>query len=152
MTLAYVDLDDFKRVNDRFGHSSGDEALRFIADIFRRHLRITDLCARVGGDEFILLLPQTDAVTAKEVLERLKGDLGVAVERDSPTSTGIRNLAERNLFAKGAKRVFVVARDKEALFGMLRMLEIYLDRHPVQIRVQYERIGDARRWLGLSSV
>lgn len=71
------------------------------------------------------------------------------VEADTLTSMGIRNLAERNLFKKGAKRVFIVAQGKEALFGMLRMLEQYLGKHPIEVRVQYEDIEGAKRWLGL---
>lgn len=72
LTLAYVDLDDFKKINDTYGHTTGDDALCFVADVFRRALRTTDIYARVGGDEFLMLLPDTDEASAREVLTRLQ--------------------------------------------------------------------------------
>jgi diguanylate cyclase (GGDEF)-like protein len=54
--LIYVDLDDFKRVNDQHGHAAGDAVLKAIATVLTRHVRASDLAARVGGDEFALLL------------------------------------------------------------------------------------------------
>ncbi len=56
-TIAYFDLDNFKAVNDQFGHAAGDELLKAVVDIIRAHVRATDVIARLGGDEFALLLP-----------------------------------------------------------------------------------------------
>lgn len=58
-TLAYIDLDNFKAVNDGFGHSTGNNVLQQVADTFRSNLRATDLVGRLGGDEFAVLLPET---------------------------------------------------------------------------------------------
>jgi len=68
LTLAYVDLDDFKAVNDTFGHHEGDEVLRTVATAFEERLRTTDMVARLGGDEFALLLPETNVQAARRVL------------------------------------------------------------------------------------
>lgn len=72
LTIAYVDLDDFKRINDRFGHAEGDRALRMVARVLVQGLRETDVAARLGGDEFALLLPAADAAGAREVIGKLR--------------------------------------------------------------------------------
>jgi len=61
LTLAYIDLDGFKKVNDSLGHSVGDEVLKTVATGIKKRLRSSDIAARLGGDEFAILLPQTDA-------------------------------------------------------------------------------------------
>lgn len=71
-TLAYIDLDDFKGVNDRLGHSAGDEVLRVVAGSARKHLRKSDVVARLGGDEFALLMPETEQESARVVLSKLQ--------------------------------------------------------------------------------
>lgn len=64
-TLAFIDLDNFKQINDRFGHSTGDEVLKSVAATIRENIRQTDIVARLGGDEFALFLPESDAESAK---------------------------------------------------------------------------------------
>jgi diguanylate cyclase (GGDEF)-like protein len=59
-----VNLDHFKRVNDNFGHACGDQLLQRVAAVFRHSMRHHDLIARMGGEEFALLLPQTDLAAA----------------------------------------------------------------------------------------
>jgi diguanylate cyclase (GGDEF)-like protein len=71
LTLAYLDLDNFKQLNDRLGHSTGDLALRHLALAIRRSIRPEDILARLGGDEFALLLPETDSAAAVQVLTRI---------------------------------------------------------------------------------
>lgn len=84
LTLAVVDLDDFKRINDEQGHAAGDAVLSGLARSWRRSLRADDVVGRFGGDEFIVLMPHTDPPGATRVLARLRADLcawsaGVAV-------------------------------------------------------------------------
>lgn len=67
-----VDADDFKAVNDRFGHQCGDEALRLIADAIRRSVRATDLVGRLGGEEFGIFIAGADLVAADHVAERIR--------------------------------------------------------------------------------
>jgi diguanylate cyclase (GGDEF)-like protein len=75
-TVAYVDLDNFKEVNDRFGHSRGDDLLRLVAKTVRGNLRKTDCVARLGGDEFAVLLPETGYQPAAAVLVKIQQLLG----------------------------------------------------------------------------
>ncbi|MCX5761881.1 MAG: GGDEF domain-containing protein [Gemmatimonadetes bacterium] len=79
VTVAYIDLDHFKQVNDRFGHARGDQVLAMAASALREAARDTDLVARLGGDEFALLLPETDETGAAIVLERARASVIRAV-------------------------------------------------------------------------
>ncbi|WP_344963380.1 ligand-binding sensor domain-containing diguanylate cyclase [Oceanisphaera sediminis] len=72
LSLAIVDIDHFKRVNDTWSHAVGDEAIKLIADILQQQLRVTDTPARWGGEEFTLLLPDTDAADAFTLCERVR--------------------------------------------------------------------------------
>ena len=68
LTLAYVDLDDFKPINDRFGHARGDEMLVAVGRAIRKACRSTDVVGRVGGDEFVVLFPETGREAAETAL------------------------------------------------------------------------------------
>jgi len=72
VALAMIDIDRFKRYNDRFGHVAGDKVLARIAEIIRQECRVTDIPARFGGDEFAVLFPKTDRGTALDIAERLR--------------------------------------------------------------------------------
>ncbi|MDO8308247.1 MAG: GGDEF domain-containing protein [Actinomycetota bacterium] len=71
-TLVVIDLDDFKRLNDTHGHLAGDEALRQLGEAWRQTLRVGDIAVRSGGDEFVLILPNTTADQAHALLGRLR--------------------------------------------------------------------------------
>lgn len=70
--LMMVDADDLKMVNDKFGHLWGDKFICLVADILRREARSTDIIARYGGDEFVLMLPETDVKSACDFAERVR--------------------------------------------------------------------------------
>ncbi|MEY2952936.1 MAG: hypothetical protein RLZZ401_1023, partial [Pseudomonadota bacterium] len=70
--LLMVDIDHFKQVNDVYGHLIGDEALRHIAGLLRANLRSSDLCARYGGEEIIVMMPGAELAQAKQTAERLR--------------------------------------------------------------------------------
>jgi two-component system, cell cycle response regulator len=72
LTIAMVDVDHFKSFNDRHGHAAGDMALKTIADMLRGSLRKADIIGRYGGEEFVIAMPDTNAATAVQKLERLR--------------------------------------------------------------------------------
>ena len=72
LSLALLDLDFFKNINDRYGHTVGDEVLRLFAEKIQPELRTTDVLARWGGEEFLLMMPNTETQTAVLVLERVR--------------------------------------------------------------------------------
>ena len=69
-SIAYIDLDNFKQVNDTYGHKAGDELLRNVAESLKTYLRATDHVARVGGDEFTVLMVETNQAEAKKAFEK----------------------------------------------------------------------------------
>ncbi len=71
LSLAFLDLDGFKDINDKLGHSVGDKVLIAVADGIHSSIRSIDLVARVGGDEFVILLPETDEKSARVVMSKL---------------------------------------------------------------------------------
>ncbi|GAB3304961.1 diguanylate cyclase [Luteimonas notoginsengisoli] len=79
LSTCIIDVDLFKPVNDRYGHISGDEVLRQIADLVHHHVRNDDIAARIGGEEFAVLLPECDADAAYGFAERLREAVAAAV-------------------------------------------------------------------------
>ena len=81
--LIFLDIDRFKRINDTYGHIVGDEVLKSLAGIFARSVRISDVLGRLGGEEFTIVMPDTDEEGAKNLAERLRK----AVE-ETPVTAG----------------------------------------------------------------
>lgn len=72
LSVILLDIDHFKQVNDTYGHRAGDQALQSVAEQIRRAMRVTDIVSRYGGDEFIILLPETDGEEVIQMAERLR--------------------------------------------------------------------------------
>jgi len=143
LAMLMLDIDFFKRVNDRFGHAAGDRVLAIFAQILRHSLRSVDLPARVGGEEFAALLPGADLETAAAVAERIRAEveahaahaptpgdaahpdaiaftvsIGVAASpTDCPANYDtLMSVADRRLYAaKAAGRNRVVAEDSRTI-------------------------------------
>ena len=116
-TLVLVDLDDLKAINDSDGHQEGDAALRALGERFQRVLRFGDNAARIGGDEFALILPSTDPDDVPPLLERIGASqvgeracppfsYGVAhCPTEAESTAELMSLADRRLYeAKAARR------------------------------------------------
>jgi diguanylate cyclase (GGDEF)-like protein len=94
LSLMMIDLDNLKRINDKLGHSAGDGALKVVAQQLLRVVRASDLCARVGGDEFAVAMPETDLDRARDVALRLRravehAGLGLRAPEHVEVSVGI---------------------------------------------------------------
>jgi len=107
-TLLMLDLDRFKAVNDRHGHAAGDNLLQSVAAVFRTELRGSDIAGRIGGEEFLVLLVDTDAARGAQVAERLRfeiaklrvpGATGEAATTVSIGATTLEHLLCRDLAA-----------------------------------------------------
>lgn len=85
-SLVLFDIDHFKRLNDSYGHRAGDEVIRQVAEVTRQMARETDLAGRYGGEEFVVLLPDTDLVGASQFAERLRGRIAQLVIDHEGTS------------------------------------------------------------------
>ena len=110
LSLALIDIDNFKKLNDSLGHAAGDEALRSLAAAVRERLRPGDHFARFGGEEFVVVLPATPAAEACEVLSRLQRSLSAS------------------LFMHGEREVFVTFSSGVTAWRQGETLEAALER------------------------
>jgi len=119
LTLAYLDLDNFKSVNDIFGHATGDKVLQTMVSTVNANIRVTDVLGRLGGDEFALLLPETDMQGARTVVDRIRSEIAremalrewpVTLSVGSQTSLGARICADE--FIKRADDLMYEAKSK----------------------------------------
>jgi diguanylate cyclase (GGDEF)-like protein len=121
LALVLADLDDFKRVNDRFGHPTGDEVLKAFAETLRESVREIDLAGRWGGEEFALLLPGTDLEGGRELAERvrrlLEGQKLIAPDGQPVSVTASFGVAA---FPEGASQGELVAASDGALYAAKR--------------------------------
>jgi diguanylate cyclase (GGDEF)-like protein/hemerythrin-like metal-binding protein/PAS domain S-box-containing protein len=151
LSMVMADLDHFKEINDTCGHAAGDQVLSIFGDVTRECLRIGDILCRWGGEEFLILLPETGPVGAQQVAERIRkalevssvpcaarvtASLGVVTMR---SGEGLATLVERADGAMyqakqtGRNRVFTnsddLAREAKGDFDRLHLLQLYWRRH-----------------------
>lgn len=79
MSCLFIDIDHFKSFNDLYGHSVGDEVLRYVANIIKQQMRLSDVLARYGGEEFAVLLTNTDTNLSQEIAERIRASIADAM-------------------------------------------------------------------------
>ena len=128
-TVAYLDIDDFKSVNDRWGHSTGDQLLALVADTIRSNIRATDSIARLGGDEFVFLLPETGYDAASVVIQKVNQSLQAAMGRKGWPVT----------FSIG---VVTFRTPPDSVDGMIRVADafMYSVKHSGKNRIQHREI------------
>ena len=137
LTVMMLDVDNFKQLNDRHGHLMGDAVLRSVGDVLRRSIRLFDVCARQGGDEFAILMPGTGPASSRQIAERIRegvedarpvggsssGDLrlstsiGIATFIDD-TSEDLLDRADQALYAakrEGKNRIRIAPENPEDL-------------------------------------
>ena len=83
VSCLFIDIDHFKSFNDLYGHSVGDEVLRYVANIIKQQMRLSDVLARYGGEEFAVILTNTDAKLAEEIAERVRASIANAALKAS---------------------------------------------------------------------
>lgn len=114
-SLLFIDIDHFKKLNDKHGHHIGDEALKVLADILRSCSRTVDVVARLGGDEFVVLLPDTDEASCETLIHRIEASsnqafaerswsLSISIGRttnmgNNNTVEQVIKLADENMYA-----------------------------------------------------
>lgn len=113
LSLLMIDIDRFKQINDGFGHPAGDEVIRRVAELIGRCARATDFVARIGGDEFAVILPGTDGRGAKLIGERCRA----AIERARWPRTQVRISVGVGQLAPGASNVaeLIAAADRSLM-------------------------------------
>ncbi len=75
LSMAMLDIDHFKLINDTYGHASGDEALKVVANVLSQGIRASDVSGRLGGEEFAIILQETNLTTAQQLIERLRKEV-----------------------------------------------------------------------------
>ena len=108
LTLVYLDIDNFKSVNDRFGHKTGDNVLATIGSVIHDSIRQNDVLGRLGGDEFAILLVETDPLEALTVVTKLQEILRPTIKKNGwPISLSLGVLSCTNTFCSAEKMISI---------------------------------------------
>ncbi|MBE3145306.1 MAG: GGDEF domain-containing protein, partial [Planctomycetes bacterium] len=108
LTLVYLDIDNFKSVNDKFGHKTGDNVLATIGGVIHDSIRQNDVLGRLGGDEFAILLVETDPIEARTVVAKLQEVLTPTIQKnDWPISLSFGVLSCTDTFCFAEKMISV---------------------------------------------
>ena len=118
LALLYLDLDDFKVVNDRHGHQTGDAVLRLVANATRRAVRKSDIVGRLGGDEFGVLMPETDGAVAEAAATRLVNGIRAVFQGTPAVTASIGLVSTINVTSLGAEDL--LRRADEAMYAAKR--------------------------------
>lgn len=159
LSIIYADVNGLKVINDAFGHECGDTLLVEVAEAMKVACRADDIIARIGGDEFVILLPKTDAAQAERIIERIKEriktvsvngmsasvSLGLETKTDSQQNTiEVMNRAEQSMYqekiqdASGYRRV-VIRQVFDALIHKIPLAK----EHAMRVRKLCEMLGQA---------
>ncbi len=160
-SVIFFDIDHFKRINDNFGHSVGDEVLIAISSLISNHIRSTDMLARWGGEEFLLLLPETGIEEAKivankicslveqhdfDIVKKVTISLGVTLVLASDTVLSILNRVDKALYKakhSGRNQVVVYQSDEEIPFASMKISWRHVwDSGHSQIDAQHKNLID----------
>lgn len=116
--LLYLDLDNFKGLNDTHGHQTGDAVLRLVADAIRRTVREVDVVGRMGGDEFAVLMPETDSAVAAAAAHRLGDSVRTAFNGTPPVTASVGVVSFDETTGSAAE---VLRRADQAMYEAKRM-------------------------------
>ena len=121
LTAVMLDVDNFKQLNDRLGHPGGDAVLRVVGDVLRRSVRLFDVCARFGGDEFAILMPGSSSDSSAQIAERIRRDVEGSRPLIGPWSDELRVTASIGIATgTGTSGEDLIARADEALYAAKR--------------------------------
>jgi diguanylate cyclase (GGDEF)-like protein len=121
LTAVMLDVDNFKQLNDRLGHPGGDAVLRVVGDVLRRSVRLFDVCARFGGDEFAILMPGSGSDSSAQIAERIREDVEGSRPLIGPWSDDLRVTASIGIATgTGISGEDLIARADEALYAAKR--------------------------------
>jgi diguanylate cyclase (GGDEF)-like protein len=129
--LLFIDLNEFKGINDKFGHEVGDQLLKIAAERLRQSLRTCDIIGRPGGDEFVALVPDVDSTVAEELARRLTGAL------EQPY-----NIARQRLFCAASIGLALYPENANTLTGLLREADQAMYRAKARCRGVANISGD----------
>ncbi|MEA4963537.1 HD-GYP domain-containing protein [Lutispora sp.] len=149
ISVIIGDLNGLKLINDAFGHDMGDKALKRVAEIMKRAFRKEDIVSRVGGDEFVVLLPKTTEKTALSIVNRIKEDcianpldfIKISISFGAATKkNGEEDIFE--IYRKAEDRMYFnkLTESKEAKLSMIKYLKDRLEEISFETKAHYERL------------